>query len=868
MTKKLYIVDGYGFVFRAYHSMPPLTNSEGTPVGAIYGFTNMLLKVLKEHKPDFICVALDSGKETFRTEIYPAYKANRPPAPDDLIPQFPLVRDAISALGIKSFEMVGYEADDIIATFTRKALEQDIEVTIISSDKDLMQLVHDGKVQMYDAMRAKFVHEKEVFEKFGVAPNKVLDACALIGDSSDNVPGAAGIGPKTAAELMNEYGDLDSLLARAGEIKQPKRREVLQQSKEQILMSRELIRLHYDVPIEFDFASLSAMEYEAGLADFCRKHGFKSLLGKLTNTSQPTSSAPVQPSENKAAVTQQEVSFAVTRKEISIKSQPDLKNWLGKVTNRIAIYFMADVGVALATATESVFIKFASPSTDLFAAPDGISKADVDAELKNIYSAKHIVKIFFDYKGQKIRREEAFDDLQVMEYVVATGLDAPDFAEEKLPKKPSDDDIKNFAIKRVSEIYDRHTKAKQALFDARQLTVYEKIEKPLIGVLAKMEAKGAKIDASYLANMSADFVAKLAELEKEIFQIAGMEFNIASPAQIGEVLFEKMGLEGGKKSKKTGNYSTGADILEELALEGHLIAEKILQHRQLSKLKSTYTDALPEQINPKTGRVHTTFMMTVANTGRLSSQHPNLQNIPIRSEEGRKIRNAFIAEKGYKLISADYSQIELRLLADVADIKPLKDAFKNGEDIHTITAHQVFGSGEVTPELRRMAKAINFGIIYGQSAHGLAKSLGIPRQEAASYIEQYFKQYAGIKNFMNDTIQKCKEYGFVETILGRRLYIKDINNPNGMLRQFSERAAINAPLQGSAADIIKLAMLELDKQNFPMTLQVHDELLFEVPENEAEQAAEKIKHIMENAVQISVPLTVEVKIGNNWGEVH
>ena len=864
MTKKLYLIDGYGFLFRAYHVMPPLTNSAGVPVGAVYGFTNMMIKLLKDHKPDYMAVALDSGKETFRTELYKDYKANRPEPPEDLRPQFPLIRDVVEAVGLKSFELPGFEADDVIATFTKRAVEQGIEVTIVSSDKDLMQLVEDGKVQMYDPVKTKYINEKDVVEKFGVIPSKVLDASALIGDSSDNVPGAPGIGPKTAAELINQFDNLDELLVRTSEIKQPKRREVLEQHREQILLSRDLIRLHFDVPVTANFDECCEQKDDNRLLEFCIKHGFKSLVSKLSG-GKITTSMPLPSSYSPSAPAPQKERLPEENRVI--KTIAELKDFT-KGKEKIAFHF-AETGIAACAEHQAVFLKYGGGGADLFDT-NVVDERSVITELTPLFQNVSVLKIFHNIKPHYVVGMEGFDDVQVMDYVTATGLNNGELEEIKLGRKATEDEFANAAFQHVHEIFRRHSQHKAKLLEVRQLTIYEKIEKRMIEVLSKMERYGAKIDASYLRNMSSVFTDKMAALEKEIFAMAGSEFNIGSPAQLGEVLFERLGLPGGRKSKKTGQYSTGADVLEELSLEGHVIAEKVLEYRQISKLKSTYTDALPQQVNTITGRIHTTFQMTVANTGRLSSQHPNLQNIPIRSEEGKKIRNAFIANAGNKLISADYSQIELRLLAHVADIAPLKEAFKNNQDVHSITAQQVFGisEAEVNADYRRMAKTINFGIIYGLSAHGLAERLRIPRQDAANFIAAYFRQYPGIKEYMNRTIAECKDNGYVETILGRKMHIRGINDKNGAIRQFSERAAINAPLQGGAADIIKKAMIELHKQNFPMTLQVHDELLFEVPEGAAEEMRGKIVNIMQNSVQISVPLLVEAQIGNNWGEIH
>ncbi len=908
--RKLYLVDGYGFVFRAYHVMPPFSDPQGTPVGAVYGFTNMLVKLLKDHKPDYMAVAFDAGSKTFRNEIYTEYKANRPEAPEDLKPQFALVRDAAKAVGLKSFELVGYEADDIIATFVSKACEQGIEVTIISSDKDLMQLVKDGDcpVKMFDPVKNKYIGEKEVLEKFGVAPNKVLDVSALIGDSSDNVPGVPGIGPKTAAELINEYGDLDSLLERAGEIKQNKRREVMIANTAQAKLSRELIKLDYNVPIAFNFDDLKTEKSnEAGLLEFAKKHGFKSIIAKLSLTAAHPALDAGFPEIPRQA---RDVRNAAVRK--ILKDIPELITWLQNPLRegRLAVDYIDDAAVAFACGTDSAFIKYGThkPSEGFdFDNKGGITHDDVNSALSEIFANPAVLKIFHDYKDTSScgltagipRRDLAvepqgdvakvtpIDDLQIMEYVLNTGLTngsvesmAPELPQyitlcgtgrnKRALKDVPPEELANCAFDIVEFIEHKQKESRQELFNKKLLTVYEKIEKPLINVIAKIENRGAKIDKNKLAKMSERFATKMAALEKEVYLIAQEEFNLGSPAQIGEILFGKLGLAGGKKSKKTGKYSTGAEVLEELAEQGHEIAQKLLHWRQLSKLKSTYTDALPQSINPKTGRVHTTFAMTVASTGRLSSTEPNLQNIPIRTEEGREIRTTFIAEPGYKLISADYSQIELRLLADVADIPAMKEAFRTGQDVHAITAHQVLGvpMDQITQDHRRIAKTINFGIIYGVSAHGLSWRLKIPREVAAQYIKQYFAQYVGIRKYMDDTIQFCREHGYVETIYGRKCYIRGINDKNGAVRQFSERAAINAPLQGAAADIIKKAMIELDRKNLPMILQVHDELLFEVKAEEAAEKLPQIKAIMENAAMLSVPILVEAAVGDNWGEAH
>ena len=874
MPKKIYLIDGYGFVFRAYHSLPPLTNPMGTPVGALYGFTNMLIKLMNDHRPDYMAVVYDSGKKTFRNDIYADYKANRPPAPDDLIPQFSLVRDASSALGLQNLEMVGYEADDIIATIASKARAAGVEVTIVSSDKDLMQLIDDGAVRMYDAARSREIREQEVLEKFGVLPNRVLDVLSLMGDSSDNVPGVPSIGPKTAAELVNMFGDFDAVLERAGEVKQNKRREVLIEYKAQALLSRDLIRLDMNVPLPFEFDDFAVdRKNEIGLLEFCRVHGFKSLADKiLKDLAQDNIEVPHAPQSTAVAPTaiQASAKALVQAPELAkvqikfAKNVGDLRAFIAqaRTQGKLAIYPLEQVGITLAYADgQTLFVKFSTNvATDLFsdAANDELSKAAVYAELKAIFSDPHVLKIAGGIKESELNITP-YDDICLMNYVAHTGLNNGDleFLSDTLPKLEAmlgsgkakrsladidAEELAGFAAPRTLLIVQKHTELRQKLFNDKLITMYECIEKPLVYVLRKMQKYGAKLDLAKLAELSTHFETEIGLLQTRIFELAGREFNIASPLQLGDVLFKELGLDSGKKSKKSGNLSTSASVLDELAAQGHEIVEKILQFRQLSKLKSTYTDALQRQVNPRTHRVHTNFVMTAANTGRLSSQDPNLQNIPIRSEEGRKIRDAFIAEAGNKLISADYSQIELRLLAHVAGVEPLIEAFKNGEDVHAITAHQIFGVplDKVDSELRRRAKTINFGIIYGLSAHGLSTRLKIPHGEAKAYIEQYFRQYPGIRAYMDETVEFCRVHGYVLTPFGRRCHIRGINDKNGAVRQFSERAAINAPLQGGSADIIKMAMVELDKQGFQMSLQVHDELLFEVKAEIAEETAKRI----------------------------
>jgi len=884
--KQLFLIDGYGFVFRAYHSLPPLTDKEGTPVGAVYGFTNMIMKLKNKVKPDnghHMLVVFDSGRKTFRNDIYPEYKANRPPAPEDLIPQFPLVRDAAEALGLPISSSDGYEADDIIATYARIAKKQGMQVTIVSSDKDLMQLI-DEDIEMYDAMKDKRISSKEVLEKFGVPPEKLLDAMALIGDSSDNVPGVPGIGPKTAAELINKFDSLEELLARADEIPQEKRRQSIKENAEKARLSRKLIELCNEVPVDEDIEKLSVRdEHPEELLKFLRHHGFKSLISRIEQKHG------IKPEEIKDdPKTEKPHTHRKVKKHYrKIEKPEDLKEWLDEavLSGKLAID-MDDGHIILANMPGNACLvpmwhekeKLQQSSFD-FGESSGkeekINK-EIFALLQPILSDDSVLKIGHDIKALMHLLETVItpaDDIMLMSYLLDGSKQKKnlnELAEQHLGESIGDEVCASAdAMLSLNEIFRRR------LFLERMLTVYETLERPLIPVLYHMEKSGVKVDSKTLESLSDDFSKGMAKLEKEIHNLAGEEFNVASPKQLGEVLFDRLKIEGGKKSK-SGAYSTGADILEKLAAEGHDIAARILDWRLIAKLKNTYTDSLLNQINKKTGRIHTTFAMTVTSTGRLSSINPNLQNIPIRSEEGRKIRSAFIAEKGNMLISADYSQIELRLLAHLANIEHLKDAFHKGEDIHALTASQVFGIpiDKVDANTRRAAKTINFGIIYGQSAFGLANQLGIGRKEAASYIEAYFRQYPGIKQYMEETKEVARRNGYVTTLYGRKCFVPDIKDKNPARRNFAERAAINAPLQGTAADLIKKAMINLEheikhkKLAAKIILQVHDELLVEVPEKETKEATQIVKKAMEDVIKLSIPVTAEAKTGKNWGEIH
>lgn len=925
----IYLIDGYGFVFRAYHSLPPLTRKDGTPVGAVMGFTNMLLKMVKGNGADYIAVVFDSGRKTFRNDIYPEYKANRPPAPDDLIPQFPLVREAATAMNVPIIEMVGYEADDIIATYARLAREKNYKLTIVSSDKDLMQLVGDDGVEMFDPMKNKVIGVPQVVEKFGVNPDKVLDVLSLMGDSSDNIPGVPGIGPKTAAELIQQFGSLDEVLSRSGEIKQNKRRETIIENADKARLSRQLAALCSEVPLELgeDFSSIKVKEIDYNqFGEFLQQQGFKSILAKLGGKiSEPS---PYGRGQGEGDTTQElfidtrnplpmgEGAYtARTSKNILINNLNNLKEYIDKQKEVVTLSVHIDMaeslrGIALKfNDSDNLYIPIAAEKKaeqgSLFGDSEG-QRAKVEGRgeenqladflkvLAPLLTDKSILKIGHDLREtykillQNNIEMQPLDDVMLMSYALGAGAhshDLQELAERHLDGQVNIGDDKElaklqgeqrmeFACARANAVSHLHAVLKPRLVNEKCMTIYEILDKPMLPSLAEMELTGICLDIKKLAEQSRAFAEKIIELEKKIFTITGCEFNVGSPKQMGEILFDKMGLDGGKKSK-TGAYSTDVRVLTDLAEAGHEIASLILDWRHFSKLKSTYTDSLPKQVGAD-GRVHTHFHMAATSTGRLSSQDPNLQNIPVRTEEGNRIREAFVSAKGCKLISADYSQIELRLLACVAGIDVLKDAFRKNMDIHAVTASQMFGVPveNVDGDLRRRAKTINFGIIYGISAFGLAQRLGIGRVEAGDYIKKYFLQYPGIEAYMKNTIEFARMHGYVETIFGRKCFINGIADKNGAIRQFSERAAINAPLQGSAADIIKKAMVRiharLANEGFKtrLLLQVHDELVLEAPENESDKVAEIVKQEMEKAVSLDIPFTASVGIGNNWREVH
>ena len=925
--RHLCLVDGSGFLFRAFHALPLLTRPDGTPVNAVLGFTNMLLKLLDDLQATHVAVIFDSARKSFRNEIFPDYKANRPDPPDELIPQFPLVRDATRAFNVACIERPGFEADDLIATYARHAQAEGFDVMIVSSDKDMMQLVSD-RVSMFDALKNRRIGPDEVKEKFGVGPEHVVDVQALAGDSTDNVPGVPGIGVKTAAQLIQAYGDLDSLLARASEIKQPKRRQSLIDFAEQARLSRELVRLRNDVPTDVTVPQLLRQDPDpAQLLAFLDEQGFRSLIAKVQHRLAAGEAVP-----------KTEAAPATTHYEL-VQSVEVLQDWVTRARYAGAVAIDTEttsldesraalVGISLCVQPgHACYVPLAHRLPDPVPASEGspssgeqplsrqrepLSQIPLDAALdllRPLLADPSVLKIGHNLKYDMVvlRRYHVvispLDDTMLMSYILDAGshghgmdeLAALHLGHRTIAFKdvtgtgkshitfdlvPLDQALA-YAAEDADVTLRLHRFLKPRLLAERMVTPYETQDRPLVPVLVDVETDGIHVDRATLERLSREFAERQRALETDIYRLAGREFNVGSPKQLGEILFDELHLEGGHKGK-SGAYATGADVLESLAAEGHDLPATVLEWRQLDKLKSTYTDALVEQINPRTGRVHTSFAMAAASTGRLSSTNPNLQNIPIRTEDGRKIRHAFVAETGRVLLSLDYSQIELRILAHVAAIDALKHAFHEGLDIHALTAGQIFGvdAGTVDPAMRRQAKAINFGIIYGISAFGLSRQLGISNEEAAAYMKAYFERYPGIQDYMHRTKQFCRERGYVETLFGRRCHVPGIHDKNAARRNFAERAAINAPIQGTAADVLKRAMIrvpgaltrhDLDTRAH-MLLTVHDELLFEVDEAAVEQTAEVVKTVMESAslpaLHLSVPLTVDVGQGHSWGEAH
>ena len=971
----VFLIDGSGYIFRAFFAMyraaqtsgRSFTRSDGTPVGAVMTFCNMLWKLLSERtagvEPTHIAVIFDYSEKTFRNEIYSDYKAHRPPAPDELIPQFPLIRDAVKAFNVACIEQDGYEADDLIATYARQTIEAGGDVTIVSSDKDLMQLVKPG-IRLYDPMSSKPIGTDEVLEKFGVGPDKVVDVQSLAGDATDNVPGVPGIGVKTAAKLITEYGDLDTLLARANEVKQPKCRERLIEFADQARISRELVRLKQDVPVEVGLAEISVEKPDAAkLIGFMREMEFNTLTKRVAEAlgveapppleksvgdsvpagiaSKPDAKAPNGGSDTPDAAVayglKQARSVPVDRtKYETVTTAERLAGWVAEAQGQGRVAFDTEtdsldamranlVGVALALGPgRACYVPLGHRAGDGFdfAGSTGdlkqIALNEAIALLKPMLEEPATLKIGqnLKYDALVMRRYGVrltpIDDTMLLSYVLDAGKGGngmDELSERHLQHVPiafKDVIAKAGGAKRSSKTFaevpiDAATEysaedadvtyrlwqiLKPRLPTERMTGVYETLERPLVEVLVDMEAQGIKVDRNILSRLSGAFAQRSAALEAEVKELIGdQSFNLGSPKQLGELLFDKLKLPGGKKTK-TGQWETRAGLLDDLASNEELpedarrLVNTMLEWRQLTKLRSTYTDALPTYIHPVTGRIHTSYAMASTSTGRLASTDPNLQNIPIRTKEGREIRTAFIAEEGHKLASADYSQIELRVLAHMADIPQLKKAFDDGLDIHAMTASEMFGVpiAGMPPEVRRRAKAINFGIIYGISAFGLANQLGISKQEAGDYITTYFKRFPGIRDYMEGTKRLAHEQGFVSTLFGRKIHLPEINTKNPSMRGFLERAAINAPIQGSAADIIRRAMirmpgaLEAKRLKAKMLLQVHDELVFEVPEGEVEKTLSVVAKVMERspepALKLSVPLKVDAKAADNWEAAH
>lgn len=921
MTKKVCLVDGSGYIFRAFYALPPLTSPDGVPVNAVLGFTNMFMRLTQKIACDYCLVLFDAKRENYRNQIFADYKGTRKETPEELIPQFPIIREATDALNLNHLEMEGYEADDLIATYATQALGKGYEVVVVSADKDLMQLIRPG-VEFFDPMKDKFFTPEDVKEKFGVYPERVVDVQALAGDSIDNVPGVPGIGLKTAAQLINEYGSLQQVLDRTGEIKQEKRRQTLVDNRENALISLQLVTLKNDVPVEDEIEAFSCRCPEKEkLTAFIDRYGMNSLRARAEKWLSERCSRFAEGDENQQ---QNTVFESLEKKYELITDQKALENWAAKIKNAGLFAFDTEttglnpvfdkiVGLSLAVAPgEACYIPLCHVSArkaDLFSsAPENeipqLPPETVSAVLKPLFADKSILKIGHNVKFDMHFMTQVFgadaeifpiEDTAVLSYdlnssshghgmdelaelylgyktiryeeVCGSGRDKISFDQVALDK------ALDYAAEDADVTLRLYHFFKPRLLAEKMVDVYESFDRPLITVLKDMEAAGIMVDAPALTRLKGEFEQKLRGYEQEIYRLAGEEFNIGSPKQIGDILFTKKGLKG--KKTAGGAWQTGADVLEQLADEGNDLAAKILEWRGFSKLKSTYTDALLDLLD-KNSRIHTTYNQTVVNTGRLASNNPNLQNIPIRTEEGRKIRECFVARPGYKLIASDYSQVELRLLACVADVRGLKQAFAAGVDIHAATASKVFGVPyeQVDANLRRHAKAINFGIVYGISQYGLAKQIDVRPEEAKSYIDAYFAQMPEIKGFMEKTIAFARKHGYVLTPFGRKCSILGINDKNKRIAANAERAAINAPIQGGAADIIKLAMVRMPQRlkeaglETRMLLQVHDELVFEAPEHEVEKAAAIIKDTMEHVVDFAVPFVAEVGTGHNWTEAH
>ena len=918
-TDHFYLIDGSGYIFRAYYALPPLTRkSDGLPTGAVSGFCSMLFKLLEDsksnqnlQKPTHFAVIFDSARKTFRNEIYSDYKANRSEAPDDLAPQFEYIRKSVLAFNLPSVELMNYEADDLIATYVDKILSQGAKVTIVSSDKDLMQL-YKKNVRIFDPMKNKFINEEDVQKKFGVDSSKVIDVQALAGDSSDNVPGVPGIGVKTAAELINKYGNLETLLKSAQEIKQNKRRETLLENKDKALISKKLVTLKHDAPVNIDLEEFKLKDIDKDkLYKFLREMEFNRLLSSAISAYGEPNLSSIK-NENKANKGQHKIDKS---KYYLIENLKQLDEWIkeaeeiGEVavdteTSSLDPHQADLIGISLSTRIgKACYIPIGHKSKK------NIKKDEVLKKIKPLLEDPSIKKIGqnikFDYivlfkNGINI---SSMEDTMLMSYVLDAGKNRHNMdtlSEIHLNHKTisfkdlvgsgkkeinfSDVEIekaKDYAAEDADITFRLYKKFFKSLKEEKMINIYEIFEKPMIKILAQMEIQGIKIDNKSLKVLSTKFEKKIEKIQKEVFKISKKEFNIASPKQLGEILYNDLKIADLKKTKK-GGFATSASVLEDLAFKGHKFPQLVLDWRQVSKLKNTYSDSLPEHINPNTKRIHTSFLLAATTTGRLASSDPNLQNIPIKSEDGKDIRKAFIAEKDHILISADYNQIEMRILADLADVKELKKAFKNNEDIHSLTASQIFNVDikKVNQDQRRKAKAINFGIIYGISQYGLAKQINVSNYEAEEFLNSYFAKFPEIKVYMDQTIKFCRKSGYVNNIFGRRSHFLNINDKNYNVRNFQERAAINAPIQGSASEIMRLAMIRLEKElnneknkKTKMLLQIHDELIFETHKEEAKRISKIISNEMSSVAKsdqhsFSIPLTVDLNIGDNWGELH
>jgi len=918
-TDHFYLIDGSGYIFRAYYALPPLTRkSDGLPVGAVSGFCSMLFKLLEDsksnenlQKPTHFAVIFDSARKTFRNEIYTEYKANRSEAPDDLAPQFEYIRKSVVAFNLPSVDLPNYEADDLLATYAEQILAKGAKVTIVSSDKDLMQL-YKKNVRLFDPMKNKFITPEDIVAKFGVGPEKVIDVQSLAGDSSDNVPGVPGIGVKTAAELINKYGTLEKLLDNAQEIKQNKRRETLIENKDKAIISKKLVTLMKDAPVERKIEEFQLKEIDKEkLYKFLREMEFNRLLSSVISTyGEPKLEETVR--EAKSEKKQQNIN---KKNYYLITSEKEIDQWINEAEEAGELAIDTETSSLDAHQADLVGISLSTKIGKACYIPIGhkfkgcLKKEAVIKKLKPLLEDKSVKKI-----GQNIKFDfivlfkqginmNSMEDTMLMSYVldagknrhnmdtlseihlqhktisfkeiVGTGKKEINFSDVELDKAmeyaAEDADI----TYRLYKLFNKNLKLEKLT------NIYEIFEKPLIKILAFMEIEGIKVDNKFLKTLSEKFEKKINKLEKEIFKISKKEFNIASPKQLGEIIYNDLKIAVLKKTKK-GSFATNASVLEDLAFKGHKFPQLVLDWRQLSKLKNTYSDALPEHINPISKRVHTSFLLAATTTGRLASSDPNLQNIPIKSEDGKDIRKAFTAENGFTLISADYNQIEMRILADLADVKELKKAFKNNEDIHTLTASQVFDVElkKVDQDMRRKAKAINFGIIYGISQYGLAKQINVSNHEANEFLNAYFSRFPEIKVYMDETIKFCRKSGYVNNIFGRRSHFNGINDKNFNVRNFQERASINAPIQGSASEIMRLAMIRLDQKfknirnnKSKILLQIHDELIFEVPEKEVKTITKIIKEEMTSVTEsdlhsFSTPLTVDVNTGDNWGILH